>query len=136
MKTDEERRAYGRRWRAAHPESVRASTARSNLKSFHHRRKHLLKSYGLTVEEYASLLDLQGGVCAVCGKEETERTKGSLRRLCVDHDHLTGAVRGLLCNSCNTALGKFNDDRALLVAAVKYLEAFTKREDEVEEDDE
>jgi len=55
--------------------------------------------------DYAVKLQAQGGVCALCGHSETKRVKGTLASLAVDHDHQTGQVRGLLCGSCNQALG-------------------------------
>lgn len=61
----------------------------------------LLCRYGLTVEEYDALLEKQCGVCAIC---EALPPVGRLRRLSVDHDHVTGEVRGLLCQRCNMAL--------------------------------
>jgi len=62
----------------------------------------------------------QGGVCAICGKPEaTARTK----RLCVDHCHETGKVRGLLCSHCNRAIGLLGDSCAILASAITYLEA-------------
>lgn len=54
------------------------------------------KNYGLSVEDFDELLQKQGGVCAICN-----RVHKSSRRLCVDHNHKTGKVRGLLCNNCN-----------------------------------
>lgn len=85
---------------------------------------NLRKKYGITQEEYDALLLAQGGCCAICRKPETVYTgrgKGVSNRLCVDHDHVTGKVRGLLCNACNTSLGKMNDDPTLLVQALTYL---------------
>lgn len=82
-------------------------------------RKNSLKKFGLTIEQYDDINERQKGLCAICQKPET--TKGKLR-LAVDHDHKTGIVRGLLCNTCNTALGKFYDDVDLLKSAIFYLE--------------
>jgi hypothetical protein len=79
----------------------------------------LRRRYGMSPAEYAALLAKQGGACAICRK----RSKG---RLCVDHCHLTGTVRGLLCRKCNTALGYLNDDQASLVAALAYLGALAR----------
>lgn len=60
-----------------------------------------LKQYGLTQESYDHLHIRQGGVCAICQQETT---------LVIDHDHSTGKVRGLLCNSCNLALGLLKEN--------------------------
>jgi len=64
----------------------------------------------------------QNGVCAICSGGETVKTRGTLRRLAVDHDHETGKVRGLLCNRCNNGLGNFRDDPDLLREAIAYLQ--------------
>lgn len=82
------------------------------------RRNRLKKKFGLSVEQYESLLLSQGGVCAIC-----REPCSSGNRLAVDHDHTTGKVRGLLCAQCNQALGKLQESPALLRAAVTYLEA-------------
>ena len=55
----------------------------------------------MTLEDYERMFDAQGGVCAICGKPRPEE-----RTLHVDHDHETGEIRGLLCFSCNNALGR------------------------------
>jgi hypothetical protein len=82
----------------------------------------LRQRYGLTMDEYVSLAEAQGGRCAICRQPETHRDRsGSVQPLGVDHDHRTGKVRGLLCHSCNTALGYFRDDPALLTAAAEYV---------------
>lgn len=87
-------------------------------------RKHQLRTlFGLTLEEYEERLAAQHGVCALCGKPEKRRTKnGILISLPVDHDHETGHVRDLLCDSCNSGLGRFHDDPQLLRAAADYVE--------------
>ena len=62
--------------------------------------------YGIEPEHYAKLLAAQAGVCAICGKPETKIVRGRLLQLSVDHDHVTGEVRQLLCQRCNAGHGK------------------------------
>lgn len=78
------------------------------------RRRRLELRYGITFDEYNKLLKKQGGVCAICGvyKEGTLHT---------DHDHKTKKVRGLLCSSCNMAIGLMKDNKEILLKAIKYL---------------
>ena len=66
------------------------------------RAKRLMDNYKLTIKQYEQILAHQGGVCFIC--RQSEPVKG--RRLSVDHDHITGEVRGLLCSRCNPLLGK------------------------------
>lgn len=83
---------------------------------------HLRRQYGITAEQYDTLLAAQGGVCAVCQRPETRAHKsGELYELAVDHDHATGAVRGFLCGLCNQAIGFMDDDPGRLIAAAEYL---------------
>lgn len=74
--------------------------------------------------EYEGMVEAQDGLCAICGRPETTRScaSGEPRRLSVDHDHVTGQVRGLLCHGCNVAIGHFGDDVEVLLSAVRYLE--------------
>jgi hypothetical protein len=76
----------------------------------------LLKRYGSSLDHYAELLDSQHGRCAICDKPESK-----LRRLCMDHDHETSRLRGLLCHNCNMGLGRFMDSPTLLQRAIDYL---------------
>lgn len=78
----------------------------------------LKERYGMTVEEYLSLLESQGGGCAICGT-----TQNHGRRLAVDHCHETGVNRGILCDECNFAVGKVKNDPAIALSLVKYLQA-------------
>ena len=75
--------------------------------------------YGVTIEQYYNVLEAQGGGCGICGAAYADR-KGQ-KKLHVDHDHVTGDFRGLLCAKCNTALGKFADDVDILQKAIGYL---------------
>jgi hypothetical protein len=80
------------------------------------RARDLQRKYGITVEDWDRLYDEQLGRCAICVVTLAEV------KVCVDHDHTTGEVRGLLCNRCNQGLGYFADSPAILCAATKYLE--------------
>ena len=100
------------KWRHSHPEAARANSAnhRKNPPSSYWRERR----YGITEEQYQAMLAKQGGKCAIC--QET------MTKVCVDHCHETKIVRGLLCDRCNTGLGKFRDDAGLIRRALEYLE--------------
>jgi len=87
-------------------------------------------SYGISVDEYDRRVIAQEGVCAICGKPETAKKRGteSSRRLSVDHNHTTKAVRGLLCGKCNVGLGFLNDDYGLLISAAEYIQYWNRKE--------
>ncbi len=79
--------------------------------------------YGLTPSAYESLLEGQGRACAICREslDDYVKRQNRYKNFAVDHDHESGAVRGLLCDGCNLGLGKFNDDPALIRKAIDYL---------------
>ncbi len=83
------------------------------------RRWHLKNAYGLSMEDFALLVQRQNGGCAICGSKPIPDTPKT--RLVVDHCHRTGKIRGILCDLCNTAIGKLQDDPHLLRAAADYL---------------
>lgn len=109
--------ATQKRWREAHPEIV--SRVHKNWYSRNRHGPWLKFRYGISLDDYRRKLAEQGGGCAVCGSK-TYSPKCE-RMLCVDHDHGSGMIRGLLCNACNRGLGNFRDDAALLVSAANYL---------------
>lgn len=80
-----------------------------------------IKRYGVTPEMYAEMVKRQGGRCAICGTDQPTRS-GRSRQWHVDHNHETGKVRGLLCESCNHGLGRFRDSVFRLESAIRYLE--------------
>ena len=77
---------------------------------------HLRRKYGMSVAQYEELILEQSGLCAIC-----QNPPAPGRRLHVDHDHDTQRVRGLLCFTCNNALGDFEDDPGRLRTAIGYL---------------
>ena len=81
------------------------------------REYHLRRKYGVGLAEYEGLLEAQGGVCKICGEARPEE-----RTLHVDHDHETGAIRGLLCFRCNNAIGDLRDDDYLARKLADYLD--------------
>lgn len=96
-------------------------SVRVRERGYAHRKN--LRRFGLEPCMYDAMLQAQNGVCRICKRPERVKSRnGSIMRLAIDHCHVTGAVRGLLCNGCNTALGKANDDPHLLRAMADYLE--------------
>ena len=85
------------------------------------RRQRLKRYYGITLEDFERMSEEQNHCCAICNTHVDEARIHN-NTFCVDHNHKTGEVRGLLCHYCNTALGKLQDNPALLRAAADYLE--------------
>lgn len=132
-----------RAWRLANPERHREAQQRcreqskekyalatrawteANLDQVREYRRFwsLANKYGVTREEYIALLETQGGLCAICGVAQSDQPA---KNFLVDHDHTTGAVRGLLCRRCNSGLGQFGDDPALLIRALEYMKEASK----------
>lgn len=81
---------------------------------------HYKVRYGITNADYLRMFAEQDGVCAICAKPQPNG-----RRLYVDHDHVTGAVRKLLCRNCNSGIGNFMEDVDLLARATEYIKSFT-----------
>ena len=110
-------------WRVANPDKARKcqnAWRRENASRVaeYDRRQHL-KAYGLTQDDYDAMLARQGGRCAACGSDNPGNRRYA--RFLVDHDHVTGTVRALLCNPCNVAIGQVNDDVDRLIALATYL---------------
>jgi hypothetical protein len=82
----------------------------------------LRHKYGIDLDAYEEMLKKQKGVCLICGKSETKKTRyGGISTLHIDHDHTNGRIRGLLCHKCNCAIGMFCEDTQILEKAIKYL---------------
>lgn len=85
-------------------------------------RQKFIREYGITEEIYKEMLESQEHKCAACGQPETMVLAGKVKALAVDHDHENGQVRGLLCGTCNVALGMVKDSPARLRQLANYLE--------------
>lgn len=94
----------------------RVQDARWRERSPGYMRQYL---YGVTPEQWAAALEAQDDACAICGSPDWP---GKDQRPHTDHDHATGAFRGILCGNCNNGLGMFADDPARLRLAAEYLE--------------
>lgn len=117
----EQRRQRSRERYANDPEyRERCKQAARNRDKARKRDGRLRAEFGIDSATYDAMLAAQHGQCAICGDEFGDSQQ---RRLYVDHDHRTGAVRGLLCSECNFGIGKFHDDPALLARAIAYLRA-------------
>jgi hypothetical protein len=99
-------------------EYATAYGARNRERRLERARARGLAKFGMNQDDYDRLLEAQLGGCGICGARESVNGK----RLCVDHRHQDGVVRGLLCDNCNRAIGLLQDSPELLSTAVKYLE--------------
>jgi len=104
IKNKEHLAKYHKVYRETHPRSL---DQRSD--------ENLRCAFGLTLAQYIEMLKEQGGCCAVCEQKPTTI------RLAVDHDHVTGTIRGLLCIGCNTTVGKLRDSPELVEKLRRYL---------------
>ena len=120
----EERARYFKAYREKHREHInsnRSAWKKKNSNEYYgkqvvwNRWSNLKKLYGLTKDDYQWLLEKQGFKCAICGCQQSEKM------LAVDHDHVTGLVRGLLCSPCNAGLGSLGDSVTGLKRAIDYL---------------
>lgn len=101
--------ARQKRWYEANKDKIAAYYEANKERIAARKRKRL---YGITLEEWKTLKAKQNNRCAICGKK---------KKLHVDHCHIKGRVRGLLCANCNTALGKFQDSLEILERAAQYV---------------
>lgn len=86
----------------------------------HNWESKILCTYGITKEEFYALWSKHGNCCSVCKSPDN----GS-RRMCVDHCHETGKVRGILCDKCNTGIGLLGDTESGVYRALTYLNPFS-----------
>lgn len=100
---------YGAYCRPCHNRITRENRTKNHGST---RDYHLFARYGVTASEVAAMVAAQDGTCAICRVRPAEH---------VDHDHATGAVRGVLCFTCNVGLGSFNDEPERLRLAHDYL---------------
>lgn len=133
------KREYARQWASRNPDKIRAARLKEKEKRRATRRayylanrdrilagqklayanrgpvysRHLRRAYGLSLADLERLIRGQGGACAICRVELIEPV--------VDHEHLSGLIRGALCLQCNSGIGFFKDDPEKMLAAIAYL---------------
>lgn len=109
-------RRAGKQYREANPDREK-NYRRENrpLLLRQYRARKLLRKYGMSPAQFDEKLVQQGGKCAAC-----EKVLSGSRRPPVDHNHLTGEIRGILCNGCNLALGLLRDDADIVLKLAEY----------------
>ena len=119
--TKEEKLAYDKKYYLDNKEKIKTQRKqyrqdnKEKIKTYY--KQHRLKQkYNLSRDEYNEMLSNQEGKCGIC--------KEVMIKICVDHNHNTGAVRELLCDRCNTAFGSFKEDPSILRAAAIYAEKY------------
>lgn len=114
QKNKERARLNGARWKKANPDKIRLKNRKLQLKT----------QYGLEWDTFVELFNKAEGKCEICHKplQLAGAKEDVIESASVDHCHTTGKVRGLLCRSCNVALGHFKDSRLHLENALAYLD--------------
>lgn len=117
----------GREWVANNKEKIkeykrlyRQDEIKRERNKIYQRARWLKENFNMTVDDYMVIYEKQNGQCAICKSDQN----GSRKNFCVDHDHETGKVRGLLCHNCNVSVGLMKDSPSLLRKAAEYLEGF------------
>ena len=119
---EEDNKEQRQKYRDGRKEETKRYTAQNKDKQ---RNNFLYNKYGITDKEYDDMVREQDNKCAICENPESKlNDNGYPMRLCVDHDHITGQVRGLLCNKCNLGIGYLRSDEGtdILLNAVCYIE--------------
>lgn len=88
------------------------------------REYQLIREFSINLNKYNEMLKEQNYNCKICNYPHHLD-----RNLCVDHCHITGKIRGLLCRNCNLALGNFKDNVNNLLKAIEYLETNTEKKE-------
>lgn len=119
--TKEDQRVYAREYHSRNREACREKMrARYASNKDRYREKWIEKKYGKGALAFYNAEIAKDDKCRICGISESDAPGG---RLAIDHCHATGRLRGLLCSKCNTGIGLLGDNRAILQAAITYLEA-------------
>lgn len=105
-------REHSRLYRKQNPDKAKASVRKATIK----------KKFNMTEEQYNNLLIKQNYSCAICGRDFYKYRAETHRYFCIDHNHKTGEIRGLLCSPCNRSIGLLGDNAGILRTAANYIE--------------
>lgn len=104
---------YRRDYNAKNPNKMNEYRKKYRENNDTDRMAEIKRKYGLSKEGYYYMLDIQDNKCKICGKE--------MEKICIDHNHITGKIRGLLCNNCNLGIGNLQENPFILIKTVEYL---------------
>lgn len=112
--------AYTKMWQKTHAEQYKKCKAASARKQYATRGKkyHVERTYGIAFETFTKMVQEQNGACYICRKIPKSG-------LVIDHDHVTGKVRKLLCHRCNMALGYGKEDPNVFNRMISYIKEHT-----------
>lgn len=120
MKTREEKLEYAKQYKKNNRDKINSYRAKNKERYLlWERRYQFKKKYGITIDQYQEMYDKQEGKCAICSVHQDNLS----RALCIDHNHSSGKIRGLLCDKCNSILGYANDNITNLENAINYLKS-------------
>ena len=111
---NENRSEFAKSWRKRNPEAAKENAEHQSL-------LRRFSNHGLTLDQYHSLVEKQDFRCIVCSVVPDDSYGGSHDGFHIDHDHVSGRVRGLLCKHCNVGIGMLKDSEEVLLSAVEYL---------------
>lgn len=104
-------------------EEEKKARQRKYASDYYHRNKQTLAmNRVVSPDEIKRMLEKQSNMCAICTLNISDKP-------CIDHDHETGEIRGLLCRRCNMGLGYFSDDPVFLKSAIEYLKSYQRGEE-------
>lgn len=117
MATREQILATKKHYRIKNREKIREYNRTHKEAEKRRSRKATILEHGITLEQYQVMYDKQNGCCAICNVHQDKLKQA----MCVDHNHITGKIRGLLCGKCNRGIGYLNDSINTLEQAINYL---------------
>ena len=148
---DNDRKKFYKLWRYNNQEKSNARHKRYEKKNYEKRVQYykdnekevldrrLKRVFGITVEVYEDMVEKQSNLCAICGKHETRTINHKIKKqivvksLSVDHNHVTGDVRGLLCYRCNLMLGHAHENQDILINTINYIIKHDSIDDKLQE---
>jgi hypothetical protein len=123
MRNKEHQKEYNKKYAQRHKSEVNKHNRKSYYKHKDERRTYYIeKTYGINKKDFDRLMVLQNNRCGIC----KILIEAGNHKSCIDHDHKTGKVRGLLCSNCNLGIGYFKEDILVLESSINYLKGESK----------
>jgi hypothetical protein len=116
-----DQKEYDKKYREEHKECNKKRNKEYNKKNGAEHQLH--HKYGITMKQKQQMIRKQSNQCSICGKELCTLLN-DVSKACIDHNHTTGKIRGILCHSCNKGVGLLQDSPEILQNAINYLQEF------------